>query len=151
MKSFIIHAFGILIFLLLSGCQTIETRGQFIDNTLLSRLETQKLNKSEVTELIGSPTIIPDYSPNSWYYIERTMSKRAWFNPKVEQQRIVRVTFDTRNLVQEVIVINDSHKEDIEVIREYTKTYGTELNGLQKFVKNFGRFNATTKNSKKKK
>ncbi|MFY9589384.1 outer membrane protein assembly factor BamE [Rickettsia endosymbiont of Halotydeus destructor] len=150
MKSFIIPVFSILILLMLGGCQTIETRGQFIDNTLLSQLETRKLNKLEVKELIGSPTIIPDYSPNNWYYIERTMSQRAWFNPKVEQQRIVKVTFNN-NLVQEVTVINDSYKEDVEVIREYTKTYGTELNGLQKFVKNFGRFNATTKSSKKKK
>ena len=34
---------------------------------------------------------------------------------------------------------------------EYTKTYGTELNGLQKFVKNIGRFNKTTEGKKKKK
>ena len=49
------------------------------------------------------------------------------------------------------MLLNDSHNEEINIISEYTKTYGTELNGLQKFVKNIGRFNPSTDGKKKSK
>ena len=136
---------------LLCGCQTIESRGQFVDNNSLSILETRKLDKSGVEDLIGTPTIVPDYTPNTWYYVQRSLSKRAWFKPKVIEQRIVKVTFNQKNLVEAVQLLNDSHNDDINIISEYTKTYGTELNGVQKFVKNIGRFNKTTTGKKKSK
>lgn len=136
---------------LLCSCQTIESRGQFIDNNSLSTLETQKLDKLGVEDLIGTPTIVPDYTPNTWYYVQRSLIKRAWFKPKVIEQRIVKVTFNQNNLVEEVTLLNDSHNDDINIISEYTKTYGTELNGIQKFVKNIGRFNKTTSSKKKSK
>jgi len=148
MKIFIICS--VFALFSLSGCQTIETRGQIIDESALRELESKKLSKTEVVELIGSPTMIPEYSQDTWYYVERVMSQRAWLNPKIVKQTIVRVTFDNRNLMQEIVVINDSHRQDIEIVREYTRTYGTELNGLQKFVKNLGRFNKTTDGNKNK-
>ncbi|MCC8462746.1 MAG: outer membrane protein assembly factor BamE [Rickettsia endosymbiont of Ecitomorpha arachnoides] len=150
MKIFITYIFSILAFFSLSGCKTIENRGQSIDDSALVKLESKKLNKTEVVELIGTPTMVPEYSQNTWYYVERVMSQRAWLNPKIEKQKIVKITFDANNFMQEVVVIDDSHRQDIETVREYTRTYGTELNGLQKFVKNLGRFNKTTDGNKNK-
>lgn len=150
MKIFIMCIFSVAALFSLSGCQTIETRGQIIDDSALTKLESQRLNKKEVVELIGSPTMIPEYSQDTWYYVERVTSQRAWLNPKIVKQRIVKIAFDSNNLMQETIVINDSHRQDMEIVTEYTKTYGTELNGLQKFVKNLGRFNKTNDRSKNK-
>lgn len=150
MKIFITYIFSILAFFSLSGCKTIENRGQSIDDSALVKLESKKLNKTEVVELIGIPTMVPEYSQNTWYYVERVMSQRSWLNPKIEKQKIVKITFDANNFMQEVVVIDDSHRQDIETVREYTRTYGTELNGLQKFVKNLGRFNKTTDGNKNK-
>ncbi|AFC73524.1 outer membrane protein assembly factor BamE [Rickettsia montanensis] len=150
MKIFITYIFSILAFFPLSGCKTIENRGQSIDDSALVKLESKKLNKTEVVELIGTPTMVPEYSQNTWYYVERVMSQRAWLNPKIEKQKIVKITFDANNFMQEVAVIDDSHRQDIEIVHEYTRTYGTELNGLQKFVKNLGRFNKTTDGNKNK-
>ncbi|AFC70757.1 outer membrane protein assembly factor BamE [Rickettsia australis] len=149
MKIFITYIF-ILAFFSLSSCKTIENRGQSIDDAALVKLESKKLNKTEVVELIGTPTMVPEYSQNTWYYVERVMSQRAWLNPKIEKQKIVKITFDANNFMQEVVVIDDFHRQDIETVREYTRTYGTELNGLQKFVKNLGRFNKTTDGNKNK-
>ncbi|MCC8417795.1 MAG: outer membrane protein assembly factor BamE [Rickettsia endosymbiont of Bryobia graminum] len=152
MVPFIIRAAStISILLTLSNCQTIESRGQAIDDTMIPKLENKHLSKSEVEDLVGTPTIIPDYTSNTWYYVHRSLSRRAWFEPKVIEQKIVRITFDRNNITQEVIVLNNIHKNDLRIISECTKTYGTELNGLQKFVRNIGRFNKTTEGKKKKK
>ncbi|AFE54597.1 outer membrane protein assembly factor BamE [Rickettsia typhi] len=151
MKTFITCIFSILAFFALNSCKTIENRGASIDDTELVKLESKKLNKMEIIELIGTPTMVPEYSQNTWYYVERVMSQRAWLNPKIQKQKIIKITFDSNNLMKELIVIDDSHREDIEIVREYTKTHGTELNGLQKFVQNLGRFNNTTHKNKNKK
>lgn len=152
MKLFTTRIFLILLALFtLSNCQTIETRGQLIDDSLLPQLENKKLHKEQVTALLGTPTITPDYAPNSWYYVQRTLASRAWFAPRVIEQKIIKIKFNKKNMVEEVIAINDMHKENIVIVSDYTKTYGTELNGVQKFVKNIGRFNKTTDSKKKKK
>ena len=103
-----------------------------------------------MVELIGTPTYVPDYSKNTWYYIQRSLAKRAWFNPKVIKQRIVKVVFNG-DKVQEAGLLNDSQNEEISTQSSYTQTYGTQQNGVQKFVKNIGRFNKTTDGTKRKK
>ncbi|MGL4226655.1 MAG: outer membrane protein assembly factor BamE domain-containing protein, partial [Rickettsia sp.] len=80
MKIFITYILSILAFFSLSGCKTIENRGQSIDDSALVKLESKKLNKVEVVELIGTPSMVPEYSQNTWYYVERVMSQRAWLN-----------------------------------------------------------------------
>lgn len=132
----------------LGGCQTIDIRGQYVEDQYIKQLETKRLTKIEVIDLIGTPTVIPDYSPNTFYYIQRSLARRIWLAPKVVEQRIVKITFSKKDIVEDVLVLNDSHHEEIRVISDYTRTYGTELNGLQKFVRNIGRF-GSTKESKK--
>jgi outer membrane protein assembly factor BamE (lipoprotein component of BamABCDE complex) len=142
--------FIIAISLILSGCKTLDIRGQYVDDATLKRVENTRASKSEVENILGTPMMIPDYSPDTWYYVQRIVAKKAWFNPKVVEQRVVKVTFDNNYYLKEVIVLADSHK-DINIIGQYTKAHGTELNPIQKFVKNIGRFNKATEGKKKRK
>lgn len=139
----------ILFLFLISGCQSIDVRGQYIDDKQITTLEDNKLSKDEVIELLGSPTLVPEYTPNTWYYAERAMQKRAWFMPKVISQRVVMVKFGVDNIVKEVEVFNDSHSNDVKVVSEYTKSLGNEENALQQFVRNIGRFNKNKSAQKK--
>lgn len=143
------YLLSILTLLTLASCQTIDVRGQYVDEAAIAQLESKKMTKAEVVELIGTPTMVPTYSQNSWYYIQRALSRRAWFQPKVIEQKIVKVTFGANDAVEEVQVLSNMNNEDVKVVSEYTKTYGTELNGVQKFVKNIGRFNKTTDGKKR--
>ena len=76
---------------LLSSCQTLDIRGQYVDDTTVKEIEHKKLNKLEIENALGTPTIIPNYSTDTWYYIQRILARRAWFDPKVVEQRIVKV------------------------------------------------------------
>lgn len=139
----------IVCLLLISGCQSMDVRGQYIDDKQISVLEDQKLTKDQVVELLGSATLVPEYTPNTWYYAERAMQRRAWFQPKVISQRVVVVKFNEDNRVKEVEVLNDTHSNDIHVVSEYTKSLGNEENPLQQFVRNIGRFNKSKSPQKK--
>ena len=142
--------FIIAISFILSGCQTLDIRGQYIDDAALKQVENQRMSKSEVENVLGTPTIVPNYSADTWYYVQRILARRAWFNPTVVEQRVVKVKFDKNDFLEEVVVLANSQKE-INIIGEYTKARGTELNPIQKFVKNIGRFNKTTDGKKKRK
>jgi outer membrane protein assembly factor BamE (lipoprotein component of BamABCDE complex) len=136
--------------ILLAGCQSIDVRGQFVSDEAIKQINSQHPNKVELVGLVGTPTYIPDYSKNTWYYIQRSLAKRAWFDPKVVKQRIVKVVFNG-DKVQEAGLLSDGQNEKISSQSAYTQTYGTQQNGIQKFVKNIGRFNKTTDGTKRKK
>lgn len=129
----------IMTLLALPGCKTTDIRGQSVDEAIISQLVIGQQSKDQVTELLGTPTITPSYSP-TWYYVQRTVSHRAWLSPKIVQQKILRIKFDDLGILQEALILNDSHLDEIKVIEKYTKTYGTQLNTFQKFTKNIGRF-----------
>jgi hypothetical protein len=136
--------------ILLAGCQSIDVRGQFVSDEAIKQINSQQPTKVELIALVGTPTYVPDYSKNTWYYIQRSLAKRAWFDPKVIKQRIVKVVFNG-DKVQEAGLLSDGQNEEISSQSKYTQTYGTQQNGIQKFVKNIGRFNKTTDGTKRKK
>jgi outer membrane protein assembly factor BamE (lipoprotein component of BamABCDE complex) len=140
----------ILCLTIIAGCQSIDMRGQFVSNQEIKEINSEKPDKEKLIDKIGNPTYIPDYSPNTWYYLQRSLVKKAWFNPKVVEQRIVRVTLN-KNKVLRAELLENTHNDNIFAHGDFTKTYGTEQTGIQKFVKNFGRFNKTNNSAKKRK
>lgn len=142
---------SVFFLLIISGCQSIDVRGQFVSDSIIEQINIKKPNQEELIVMVGTPTFVPDYSPNTWYYIQRSMARKAWFDPKVVQQRIVKVTFTKEKTVREAALLKDSQNESIVVNNAFTKTYGTEQSGIQKFVKNIGRFNQTTNGSSRRK
>ena len=156
MKLFTFHlsmplmkTFFLVIFTVLSGCQSIDVRGQFVSDNAIEEINAKRLTQDEIIDLIGSPTYVPEYSSNTWYYIQRSLTKRAWFDPKVVEQRIIKISFNDHGKMTEAILLPAMYDEKLTVENKYTKTHGTEQNNLQKFVKNIGRFNKTTDGKKK--
>lgn len=139
----------IIILFVMSGCQTIDVRGQLVSDEMIEEIKVKKPNKKQLVDMIGTPTYIPDYTPNTWYYIQRSMARRAWFDPKVVKQRIVEIKFAKNDKVQSLNLLTDTQNKKINAISNYTKTHGTEQNAVQKFVKNIGKFNKTTDGTKK--
>lgn len=140
----------ICLFLLAAGCQSIDVRGQFVSDEALQEINRIKPTQEVLAEMIGTPTYIPDYSPNTWYYVQRSLAKRAGFAPKLEQQRVVKIDFAYNKVVSAVLI--DEKNDNISMHTTITETHGTKQTGIQKFVKNIGRFNksATTSLRKKK-
>ena len=139
----------LVMFIILSGCQSVDVRGQFVSNDAIEEINSKKLKQDEIIDLIGTPTYVPEYSDNTWYYLQRSLTKRAWFEPKVVEQRIIKITFDEHDKVIEATLLSVINDEKLNIENKYTKTYGTEQNNIQKFVKNIGRFNKTTDGKKK--
>jgi outer membrane protein assembly factor BamE (lipoprotein component of BamABCDE complex) len=134
----------------LAACQSVDIRGQHVTDQAIDEINTKKLSENQVINLIGTPTYIPEYTPDTWYYVQRSSTRRAWFDPKVVEQRIVKITF-SNSQAQSAVLITNSQNENIAINSDFTQTGGTEQNGVQKFVKNIGRFNKTTDGKPKRK
>ena len=129
----------------------IDVRGQFVSDSAIEQINIKKPNQEDLIDMIGTPTYVPDYSASTWYYIQRSLTRRAWFDPKVVTQRIVKITFAANKRVSEAVLLKNSQNEAIVANTAFTKTHGTEQSGIQKFVKNIGRFNQTTSGSSRRK
>lgn len=140
-----------MLVLLASGCQSVDVRGQFLSDGALEEINSKKLTQDEIINLVGTPTYVPEYSPNVWYYIQRSMTRRAWFDPKVIEQRIVKISFNSHGKALEAVLLSNLHEEGLDIESKYTKSTGTERTNIQKFVKNIGRFNKTTDGKKRQK
>lgn len=151
LRTFFAGIISVFFLLTISGCQSIDVRGQFVSDSAIEQVNIKKPNQKELIAMIGTPTYVPDYSQNTWYYIQRSLARKAWFDPKVVQQRIVKVTFAKNKRVCEAVLLKNSQNEAIVVNSAFTKTHGTEQSSIQKFVKNIGRFNQTTNGSSRRK
>jgi outer membrane protein assembly factor BamE (lipoprotein component of BamABCDE complex) len=58
------------------------------------------------------------------------------------------IKFDKEDRVAELDVIDDGYSGDVNIAKEYTKSSGSEISSMQKFIKNFGRFNKAPKSKK---
>ncbi|MBN8511491.1 MAG: outer membrane protein assembly factor BamE [Rickettsiales bacterium] len=141
---------SVISLLFLYGCKTVDVRGQYVSDEYINEINKEKPTKEKLADMIGSPTYVPDYSPNTWYYIQRSLAKRAWFTPTVQEQRIVKVTFANEKVISAEL-LNNTQNEYLQAQSAFTKTKGTDQSGIQKFVKNIGRFNKTTDGKGRKK
>ncbi len=153
MKLFYLHLKKVIflsIFLLLAGCSSINVRGHFVSDSAIEKINAERLNKEAIVKLIGNPNYIPEYSQNTWYYIQRSISKTAWLQPKVAEQRIVEIKFTEKGDFIAAQLLTDTN-EQIALDSKYTKTKGTEQTNIQKFVKNIGRFQKKNNDKRRRK
>lgn len=134
----------IIALITLSGCQSVNSRGTFIDDNMIDQVRGKKLTKDQVIFSLGAPTLQPTYSPNKWYYISRNVRNKSWDEPNLIKQRIVEVIFKD-GIVEDIIIHDSRHQKQIKISKDATISKGTEENPIQTFVKNFGRFNKTKK------
>lgn len=134
----------VLCVFVLSGCQSINNRGEYVAKETLEAIEKNHVSKEQVIEMLGEPTIVPDYTPNTWYYVARKVQDKVWSRPSIKSQRVVKITFNGNN-VDKVEITDKRPRNNIDVDHDITAVKGTEESAVQTFVKNFGRFNKTTR------
>jgi len=96
---------------LLAGCAGVRAhKGAVVDAQLASAIQPGVDNKASVEKTLGRPTFAGQFAPNDWYYVSRDTSTFAFRNPRVTQQSIYMVRFDTAG---NVVAVQKSGKEMI--------------------------------------
>lgn len=100
--------------LTLTACAGIrDHRGFVLDQALADGIQVGVDNKDSVAKTLGRPTFTGQFDPNEWYYVSRDTSTFAFRDPRVTEQKVLRVNFDQAG---NVVAIGKSGKELIAAV-----------------------------------
>ncbi len=127
--------------LALASCNIpVDQRGNLPDERNLSQIKPGETDKATVTRLIGSPSSVAAFDPNTWYYISQKTKTVAFFRTDVLDQEVIAITFDEDGKVK---TINNRGIQDAQAVTpnpNATPTYGREFSTIEQFLGNFGKF-----------
>ena len=119
---------------------TISQHGNMLTDHQIDEVAPNVHTRSDVLKLLGSPSSIAAFDNNTWYYIGQETEKKGILDPKIVEERIVVVKFDSEGTLLSIADI-DGKKFDIPVSEDQTVTHGNDLTVLQQILGNVGRFN----------
>ncbi|MBX9806148.1 MAG: outer membrane protein assembly factor BamE [Alphaproteobacteria bacterium] len=136
--------FALLVFVSLgAGCTpTIETRGFNAENVQFSQIKPGIHSKQQVQEILGSPSTIPSFDTNVWYYVSKKTSTTSFFEPTVLDQQVTVITFTTGGIVSDVKTYKGEEAKNIKPVERKTETTGYETGVLREVFSNFGRMSS---------
>ena len=112
-KSIIVISF---FFIILFSCQPRVTKhGNFFNPNKVQLLKKTNLNKSEVIEIFGEPTIKSTFSDNVWYYITLVQHEKAYFEIKNLENNILAITFNEDHLVKKYKIFTKENLSEINI------------------------------------
>ena len=123
----------------LSACSGIrEHKGFVIDPTLAEGIQVGIDNKDSVTKSMGRPTFTGQFDPNDWYYVSRDTTQLAFRDPKVGEQKVLRVQFDQTGNVTNVQKTGKELIAKVDPSNDKTPTLGRDKSFFQELFGNIG-------------
>ena len=132
-----------IISLAMAACSpTVSVHGLEPDPDALAAVAPGQSDKADVESKIGTPATASTFHDDVWYYMSERRSKRAFFNPKILERKIIAITFDEQNVVDDVFTYTELDGKDVAIVSRVTPTAGNELTILQQLFGNLGRFSS---------
>ena len=128
---------------LVSGCIGMrDHKGAVIDTELVAAVQAGVDNKQSVERTLGRPTFTGGFSENDWYYVSRDTKTFAFRNPRVTDQTVLHVSFDSAGNVQSVTQTGEELIASINPVNDKTPTLGRENTLFDDIFGNIGTVNS---------
>jgi outer membrane protein assembly factor BamE (lipoprotein component of BamABCDE complex) len=126
---------------ILAACNVpVDQRGNLPEENNLSQIKPGETDKATVTRLLGTPSTVAAFDPNTWYYVSQKTKTVAFFRTDVLDQEVVSITFNQDGVVKTV----DTHgMQDAQAVTpnpNATPSKGREFSTIEMFLGNFGKF-----------
>lgn len=127
----------------LAACsQEITVRGNMADPDAVATIEPGKTTRSEVAQLLGSPSTVSSFRDRTWYYIGQKQTKFAFLDPNILERSVLVVQFNDQGTVEDTKLFTLDDQEYVEVVDRETPTEGREFGLLEQLLGNIGRFDS---------
>jgi outer membrane protein assembly factor BamE (lipoprotein component of BamABCDE complex) len=127
--------------LALAACSpSVDTRGNLADKDRLQQITPGVSTRDDVAAVLGTPSTMGTFDPNTWYYIGARTEKTAFFRPDTVERKVVVVKFDEAGTVADVHQLDQSAGKEVELVERTTPTAGRDLNFIEQMLGNVGRF-----------
>lgn len=148
MRRFLLLPVLCLLLALTVACSpTLNTRGNLVENDKLKGFEAGVTTQQEISQTLGSPSMIDPFDKNLWFYIGEQTETEAFFAPKVTARRVVKVQFDDTGILESVAEVDEKAGKDIALVSKTTQSGGHSVNAFQQFLGNLGKFNSNQMNN----
>lgn len=126
----------------LSACEpVIDLRGNHPDPQSLALIKPGLQHRDDVVDLLGSPSTVDTFdSKSAWFYISKTTSTVAFFQPEILEQQVVEIDFDKEGVVNRIKTLTLADAHDVTPVARTTPTAGNELTFMQQLMINVGRY-----------
>lgn len=132
--------------LALAACETvIDVRGYVPDEDGLSKIQIGVQKKTDVSDLLGTPSSVAPFGDDTWLYISRKTKTVAFLEPKLLEQQVVAIVFDDTGTVSDVRRIDMADGKVIRHVARVTPSPGKELTFLEQLIGNVGKFNSSNR------
>lgn len=126
----------------LAACEgQVVTHGDPLDEVELARIQPGVHSRADVARLVGSPSNVPLFDANAWYYISNREETLAFFAPESIERQVVTIRFDDQGVVTAVEKFGLERGEKVDIVSRETPSFGQSPNMLQQMMGNLGRFN----------
>ena len=123
----------------LAGCTSIkEHRGYLADTLLYNGVRAGIDNQRSVEGTLGRPTFTSQFGQPTWYYVSSTSGQRPFGRPKIEDQSVLAIRFDTAGNVVEVDRSGIERVVYLSPETDETPTLGRERGFLEDLFGNIG-------------
>lgn len=123
----------------LGACSSIKDhRGYIVDQPLIDSVQPGIDNRQSVERTLGRPTFESAFGRKDWYYVSSNTRQAAFTRPRINEQLVLRVSFDERG---NVAAIERSGIEKVAFLDpdgEKTPTLGRERTFLEDLFGNIG-------------
>ena len=128
------------ILVVLNGCQpSIHNQGKKIDDDELSQIQKGVNTKSDVLQILGSPSIVSSFADNKWYYVYKQTKTRAFLKPDVLEQDVVTIEFGPNEVISNIKILDEKKGKEVEYVDRVTPTAGHSASFLNQVFGDFGR------------
>ena len=140
-----ILALGLGLVTLSAGCSPmVKTTGYKPNAEQMSELKPGSQDRDDVAEILGSPSSISNFKPETWFYISKRTERIAFLAPELKESQVLSLTFDEHGILKEIKTIGSEARRDIDPVERTTPTTGTEMGVVEQLIGNFGRFNKSS-------
>ena len=121
LKFFIKTISYTITFSLIYNCSPrISRHGNIFSTDELRILQTTRLNKSEIIEILGQPSTKSTFSNNTWYYIFFIQKEKAYFQVRNSRNKVLKIRFDAKQNVESYDIIENDTSIKIDTIKVHS-------------------------------
>lgn len=138
---------GICILGLCAACTPLSYKyGYNYENVNLDDIIIGKDTMDTVLSKLGTPStkvafpVDPQKGGHVWLYLSKKTTVRAFFKPNTVEQHTIAITFDPKNIVQNIRILDG--EANVPMNKNETDSSGYETSLIRDIFGNFGRYSA---------
>ncbi len=122
-----------------SACTPLRShQGYIIDADLVNSVRPGVDNRQSVQSTLGTPTFAAQFNRGDWYYVARDSRNYAFNSPRMREQLVIQVSFDTAGNVAAIRRSGGDQVASIDPYGKFTPTLGRKRGFFHDLFGNIG-------------